>query len=270
MNSRRICVWRVLRTGALAFVLPVLSSHAVRGQMINLPIGHINTHLETVARYVRLPDFQDDLSSDQKRLVAQMPACGSIATQGCWDRLPEEVRAIFFMITYALENTTVAGESLIGRTSSIEGILAGNRFFHCHSEPRIDRRVNGWRIHLLIEGLAATDLKEWEYESPAHPTHSVFGYSESYRDHRDRGRIVEGRVVRGPFLQIVLNDRNTSADSDLDRGATKIVGHVSSPLVLYKRFAERYGEAKSVLEIERYTRHRGNRANQIGDCEPPR
>ena len=181
--------------------------------------------------YQLLPMFSQ-LSPAQEHLLKSLPQCGRVsnATE-CWYELSNSERATFFMITFALEHTTIPGGRLVDKVSSIEGILVGNRTEHTHMTGRT-AYVDGWRLHLMLDDAldGAVDLPDWSRDRlPTHPTHTVFDYTEVYRDHRGS---------TGPFLQLVLTRDGTSSDSDLD--LTKNT-HTSSPRVVVGPFVKRYG-----------------------------
>lgn len=203
-------------------------------------------------RYRRLPSFED-LSPQQTRLIATA-GCGYLTPSDCWDSLPPDAKAIFFLVTHVLEDTDLNGVPLIRRVSSVICILAEDEVDHDHPLTGQTARVDGWRLHLLLNDLLADDLRSagwcsWcnigdgFFGNRVDPTHTAFGYVQSYRDHREHRR----RRATGPFLQLVLDDNNTSSDSDLDRGR---FDHRSSPKDVHDRFLKRYPTTIRVFDVE--------------------
>lgn len=190
--------------------------------------------------YSQLP-LWNELSAEQHRLVRTATTCPSGDWPACWEQLSEDARAVFFMITYSMERTLVGGAPLIRHVQEIEGILVPQPSRHHHSPTNVTKTVDGWRIHLMLNGLTPKSLSDWDRGTgTAHGTHSDFDYTVSFRDHRERDRF------EGPFLQLVLNAASNSSDSDLDRGAYL---HLSSPRDLYPRFRRRYLGVQNVLKI---------------------
>ena len=194
--------------------------------------------------YEVVPSY-DKLTWQQRRLVQSLPSCSTTSrTEDCWEYgLSRAARATFFMITYVLEHTDFNGRPFIGRVTSVEGLLAAPRVRHEHVLTGATREVDGWRMHLMLDGVSSTQLDQdgWDRSTTfVHPTHTTFGYEYSYRDRREKDR------WEGPFLQLVLDHSNRSSDSDLDKGEHV---HVSSPKELYHRFGERYAEVRDVLVV---------------------
>ena len=196
--------------------------------------------------YTQLPEYED-LTHNQKRLAGtlsfptltncpptQRPACWRTFA---WDHRP--VAAIFYMVTFVLERTLVGSASLIERVHSIEGILVGDRVEHDH-EGGTRCIVDGWRLHLRLNGMTDQALADFRDDDYAHPTHRVFGFTRNYR------------MARGgaPHLQLVLDPAYTSADSDLDEG-WPMWRHNSSPSAIYAALVDRYDEVQNYLKLYR-------------------
>ena len=211
------------------------------GQLTGQQTAAIQAANRNQVTYDRLPSWAE-LSSQQQRLLKTYAGCPSGLWADCWQQLSEDLRAVFFMITYALERTSLQSAPLIQHVVSIEGVLVPARVDHHHTLTNVKTTVDGWRIHLLIQGISVTDLvnAKWKRDSIVVGTHSAFAYTQSFRDHRERS------MYRGPFLQLVLNATSTSSDSDLDKGAWE---HSSSPKDIYERFRDRFPEIQSLLVI---------------------
>ena len=161
-----------------------------------------------------------------------------------------DAKAIFYLVTYVLQNTDFDGTPLISRISSVICVLAEDEVNHTHPLTGQVARVDGWRLHLLVDNITpdALDTVGWcRLCTPlgalggVDHTHTAFGYMSSYRDHRQH------ESTKGPFLQLVLDENNTSADSDLDEGR---YDHDSSPLDIHDRFRKRYPAARPFFGIE--------------------
>jgi len=198
------------------------------------------------AAYDQLPAWHQ-LSAYQQNLVGQWKQCSqtspSVSLSDCWTSLTPELRATFFMITYVLEKSTVGARPMMEHVSAIEGVLVPGRAIHHHDLPNVTAEVDGWRVHITIQGFGAGDLRQerWKEDAgTAVETHSRFGYTVSFRDYRESDR------YEGPFLQLVLNAAENSSDSDLDVGR---ICHFSSPQAIYGRFIRRFDETERKLKI---------------------
>jgi hypothetical protein len=204
-----------------------MSAVRLLAQSVQSQRAAVDAAIRGEASYDRLPAWHE-LSKDQQRLATGIAACFTTPAAdaaGCWSGISPDVRATFFMITYALEHTDHGGSGLIQHVTSIEGVLVPARAQHKHRLTNVTATVDGWRIHLMIKGFAVADLVKhgWDQEGLVHSTH-----------------------YKGPFLQLVLNAAADSSDSDLDRGR---FDHHSSPKGIYERFRIRYPETETVLKI---------------------
>jgi hypothetical protein len=199
----------------------------------------------TVAQYHRLPAF-GELSPNQQRLLRSLASQGGA---GDWNSLRDDDKATFYQITYVLERTPLPGGSLIDHVDRLEGILSGNQATHRHSNGST-ATVDGWRIHVELTRLSLAELLrncfgkcsgplnpcQCEKDRITHSTHSVFGFTQSIRDYRDRRH-------SGPFLQIVLTDNDDAADLDVDKGRS-VWEHRSSPKDVFERLVDRFPEVQ--------------------------
>ncbi len=202
------------------------------------------TRVRNHISYVTTPSYSA-LTPAQQRLLRTLPQCSSTASsKACWDRtLSKVAKATFHMITHVLEHTDLMGQPVIFHVTTVEGLLAEPKTTHFHGLTGTTARVDGWRLHLMLDGVSEDALQTagWrQWPLGAHRTHRAFGYTKDYRDWRDH------EEWDGPFLQIVLNPEGTSSDSDLDKGRWS---HRSSPKDIYQRFVERYPRGSRELTV---------------------
>ena len=110
--------------------------------------------------YVSTPSYSV-LTPEQRRLLRTLSQCSSIASsEFCWtDTLSDAARATFFMITHVLEETEFIDRSLISYVTKVEGLLAKPKTTHLHELTSTRARVDGWRMHLMIEGVSEDKLR---------------------------------------------------------------------------------------------------------------
>lgn len=204
------------------------SAKANANKVLQWPLTH---------RATLLPRF-GDLDDEAKRLLESFHPGGP----DTWKELSENQAATFFQVTYALARTISGEVPLSQYIQRIQRI--GGAEIEARHEGEL-RRAVGWRMHVLIkrwyrdrvqDALLDAGLKK--DDGWTHPTHTKFGYSESFR-----------QKGGSPRLQVVLRQIATNeydgADVDLDVGGA----HKSAPHDVYKDFVRRYPEVKGVYRV---------------------
>jgi hypothetical protein len=189
----------------------------------------------------RLPTFRD-LDEEQRRLLESFAGEDRAAS---WDNLSDNRACTFFQITYALVRTPVAGRRLSDYIDSVERI--GGAQIEGPSPDGETKRAVGWRMHVTIVPefmpQMVDDIESAGFEAVsgvAHPTHTKFGYTRSYR-----------QTGKNPKLQLVFmpsaNDPGgfVGADVDLDRGFL----HKSSFYDIYRSLIRKFPEVEEIYHV---------------------
>jgi hypothetical protein len=189
----------------------------------------------------RLPTFRD-LDEEQRRLLESFAGEDRAAS---WNSLSDNQACTFFQITYVLARTPVVGRRLSDYIHSV--LRIGGAQIEGPSPDGEIKRAVGWRMHVAIEpesmSLIAADIESAGFEADsgvAHPTHSKFGYTRSYR-----------QTGKNPKLQLVFMpsaddpDRFIGADVDLDRGFL----HKSSFYDVYRSLIRKFPEVEEIYHV---------------------